>query len=415
MLAYFQSHGAELTLGYPTSREMRLRGEWLQLFQRSALRRRDDGTVEAVDLPSDRYLPIRRLNGAVLPATDDQLVAASPDASAASGRLEAWLRATVPDEFEGERVNFRRAFSSLFGTVNDIRRGADLFGVPASRPARDPVSGAFVYQRFQRAVFQYDTGTGQTSALLLGEYLKALLTGQGLPPDLAQDLSGSPFLRQYSSVASDGLQRPWELPDSDLANAFLTDTAVTPRALVPDGFGPETGWPTGTDDDGAVSRDDGDYVIRTQRPGTPDEAVSVRATNGQVLGDFELVVDCRLSEPQPRAGYAIQLRGASDDWVSMVVDADRGLLAAYRVQGTTRRWLLEWTPIPGHRSSDQPDRFSLRAVAGGIAGWANGTPVFDVPDGGPAYGQLWLAAVSWGEPAAARFSGLRVVALTGGA
>jgi hypothetical protein len=412
MLAYFQSHGAELTLGYPTSREMRLRGEQIQLFQRSALRRRADGGVEAVDLPSDRYLPIRRVNGAVLPAADDRLVAASPGASAASGRLEEWLRANVPDEFEGKRVNFRRAFSSLFGTANDIRRGADLFGVPTSQPARDPITGAFVYQRFQRAVFQYDSGSGQTSALLLGEYLKASLTGRGLPPDLGQDLRGSPLLRQYSSVAFDGLQRPWELPDTDLANAFLADSAATPRALVPDGFGPETGWPTGADEDGVVSRDGADYVIGTQAAGAPDEAVSVRATSGQELSDFILVVDCRLSEPRARAGYAIQLRGALDDRVSMVVDADRGLIAAYRVQGTTRRWLLEWTPIPGHRASDQPDRLSLRSAAGGIAGWANGTPLFDVPDGSPARGQLWLAAVSWGEPAEARFSGLRVVSAT---
>ncbi|HEX8967770.1 MAG TPA: hypothetical protein VF937_07825, partial [Chloroflexota bacterium] len=62
-----------------------------------------------------------------------------------------------------------------------------------------------------------------TNALPLGEYLKHVLTGRDLPPDLAVQAADSPLLGQYDPRRALGLARPAALPDSDLANAFTPD------------------------------------------------------------------------------------------------------------------------------------------------------------------------------------------------
>jgi len=62
-------------------------------------------------------------------------------------------------------------------------------------PAADPNNPHFVYQRFQNGILLYDSTAGTTQALPMGEYLKAILTGQNLPADLSSEAASSPLLR----------------------------------------------------------------------------------------------------------------------------------------------------------------------------------------------------------------------------
>jgi hypothetical protein len=97
----------------------------------------------------------------------------------------------------------------------------ELWGIPTSRPARDPNNHGFIYQRYQRGIMHHDRATGTTQGLLLGSYLKALMTGQELPGDLESQASGSRFYKQYDSGKTLWLARPGDLADTDLTNAFV--------------------------------------------------------------------------------------------------------------------------------------------------------------------------------------------------
>ena len=57
----------------------------------------------------------------------------------------------------------------------------------------------------------------------MGEYLKALLTGQNLSPDLAGQAADSPLLRQYDPARPRSLATVGKLTTSDLTDAFVPD------------------------------------------------------------------------------------------------------------------------------------------------------------------------------------------------
>jgi hypothetical protein len=108
-------------------------------------------------------------------------------------------------------------FSALTG------EGLAVWGTPTSAPAPDPRNPNFVYQRFSNGILLYDGASGTTTALPLGEYVKDLLTGQNLPPDLAAEAAFSPLMAQYDPARPLSLARPGALPDSDLTDAFTPD------------------------------------------------------------------------------------------------------------------------------------------------------------------------------------------------
>ncbi len=66
----------------------------------------------------------------------------------------------------------------------------------------------------------YDKGCGCTQGLLLADYVKALLTGQNLPPDLGDQAKGSKLVSQFKPNVPQWLARPGDLPGTDLTNAF---------------------------------------------------------------------------------------------------------------------------------------------------------------------------------------------------
>ncbi len=67
----------------------------------------------------------------------------------------------------------------------------------------------------------FDKTTGATQGLLLADYLKAIITGQGLPADLESQAKTSKLYRQYDNSKPRGLARPDDLPTTDMTNAFL--------------------------------------------------------------------------------------------------------------------------------------------------------------------------------------------------
>jgi N-acetylmuramoyl-L-alanine amidase len=91
----------------------------------------------------------------------------------------------------------------------------------------DATNPNFIYQRFQRGIMHYDKGCSCTQGLLLADYMKALLTGRNLPPDLAEQARGSKLSGQYKPGQPASIARPADLQGSDLSNAFRRDPTIT--------------------------------------------------------------------------------------------------------------------------------------------------------------------------------------------
>jgi hypothetical protein len=406
----FQAHGGLKVFGYPISRRFRLRGEWVQLFQRVAVRLLADGRAEALPLLDE--LPLSRLNGSELPGPDPALASRRPrpDQPGFEQRADALLREEVPEIFEGRPVGFLRTFLAAAGS-DPAPAALSIYGWPSSRPAADPANGDLVYQRFERAILQYSAATGQSQALLLGDYAKSAITGQGSPADLEAEASGNALLHQYNPAAPDGLQRPWELPDSDLMNAFRGDKVAGVQPLFPPGLGRQAGWPAAGSAEGAEIDPSGEeYAVGVGDAGTSERAAAAAASNLWPLRDFVVVVDARL-EASGSGGYALYLRHKSEDErFTLVVDAGRRLASFYRRVGGETTMLWDWTPVASLRDASEANRLMVRVVGQRFAVWINGQAVFDLEASGPENGSLWLAAVTWDRPARAIFSNLLVTA-----
>jgi uncharacterized protein with LGFP repeats len=97
-------------------------------------------------------------DGLTIPPADPALVFVAPTADQPNyaARLDAFLQATVPDNWNGQPVQF-------LSTLNDT--GVDVLGLPTSAPAADPNNPNFIYQRFQNGVLFYNASEGTTSVL----------------------------------------------------------------------------------------------------------------------------------------------------------------------------------------------------------------------------------------------------------
>jgi N-acetylmuramoyl-L-alanine amidase len=239
---YFRVRGGVRNFGYPVSNVFMLDGMKVQIFQRQILQLRPDGGVQTMNILDQGMLAYTHINGSTFPAPDPSVIAQSPkpDAPDYLAKTLDFVRAMAPDTFEGEPVNFAKTF---FASVtaqdaypNGVPDGADallpyfnleIWGLPTSKPARDPTNPNFIYQRFQRGIMHYDKTCGCTQGLLLADYVKALLTGQNLPPDLASEAKGSKLALQFKPGAPLSLARPNDLPGSDLTNAFRRSPVVT--------------------------------------------------------------------------------------------------------------------------------------------------------------------------------------------
>jgi hypothetical protein len=97
----------------------------------------------------------------------------------------------------------------------------------------------------------YDKTCNCTQGLLLADYLKAILTGQNLPPDLEGQARTSRYYRQYATGQSLSIARPKDLIGSDLSRAFdtqdpgvadVTDPNPALRPIAPPIAATPTSW-----------------------------------------------------------------------------------------------------------------------------------------------------------------------------
>jgi hypothetical protein len=238
MLDFFQHRGGVRTFGYPVSNEFPLLGNRVQLFQRALLQMDSDGNVTPANILSSDMLPITHIDGLSLPAEDPQLVASapSPDAPDYTTQALVFINEYVPDSWNGLPVNFQNTF---LNTVSCDDIGSDtcdpsavpsfdlqMWGLPTSLPSSDPLNSDFVYQRFQRGIMHFSLTSGVTQGLLLGDWLKRVMIGVDLSPDLNPEVRQSRFFAQYAPSQPLALDRADALPNTSLAQAFRSDTLV---------------------------------------------------------------------------------------------------------------------------------------------------------------------------------------------
>ncbi len=240
---YFIKRGGVNAFGYPTSRKFRFRGSEVQFFQRRVIQISQDGSPGQLNILDKGLLEYNVANGATFPTFDRELVATAPPPGSTNYQtaLLAWMKQNVPNVWEGVKVNFHEVFLNTVQFEDAYPDGdgnpdwmpginLEMWGAVISRPAADPNNSEFIYLRFQRGIMHYDKKSGQTQALLLGDHLKSIITGQNLPGDLEQKARGSALYRQYDNTKPKGVARPAQLPNSNLKNAFEQEGKTTPAS-----------------------------------------------------------------------------------------------------------------------------------------------------------------------------------------
>jgi hypothetical protein len=192
--AYFQARGGASVFGQPISGAFP--AYWgqdcctVQIFERGAIQA-GAGSVVLLNLLDPPFLPATSARAGLYPPPDEAV------------RAEAQIRATVPDAWNGTPVMLQRTFFEDAARSASPEEAADpdllalvgieVWGFPTSRPAPDPADPSVVYQRFQRGVMKYDARCGCVERVAIGPLFKAMLTGQGLPADVAGQLTDPTF------------------------------------------------------------------------------------------------------------------------------------------------------------------------------------------------------------------------------
>jgi hypothetical protein len=211
---FFNSNGGIETFGYPVSRTFTFLGCGVQVFQRQIIQVCGTGGAALMNIMDPEIFGYTRVNGSVFPAADDALKNSTPQVSDPnySTLITQFVQANAPDTFNGRQTNFAQTF---FATG-----GLQIWGAPISRPQADPGNADFVYQRFQRGIMHYIGTQNATRGILLADYLKAIITNQNLPGDLAAQAGESRFYNQYCPGSPGWLCRANVLEGTDLTYAF---------------------------------------------------------------------------------------------------------------------------------------------------------------------------------------------------
>ena len=237
---YYQHRGGVHTLGQPISQQFTLAGKPSQLFQRALLQLDPQGNVQLFNLLDDAFGGVQQAGGLSLPLLDKSVTSAAPAAGSAdyAAQMLAFLRQQVPDTFDGQPVSFLQTYLNTVPAAaaggsgssdSQLLLGLEIWGVPTSRPAYDPTNHDFIYQRFQRGIMHYQGGKKTTEGLLVGDWFRELLTGQGLPADLAGQVAASPYARQYDLASNHGPLRPADMPGAALDGAFGAGLSGNPK------------------------------------------------------------------------------------------------------------------------------------------------------------------------------------------
>ena len=232
MWQYFQLRGGVKNFGYPTSRTFTFLGFTTQFFQRHIVQVGPEGP-RLLNLLDPELMPYTTINTSTFPPYDPNLARQAPPVGSPGydRAIVEFIRQHAADQYAGQpvrffetfanQVDFATAFPSGVGNP-DLLPGVnlELAGAVTSLPFTDPNNANFIYQRFQRVILHYDAACGCTQPILLADYFKAILTGENLPPDLIEQASPSPFFAQYNPAAPRGLNRPAQLPGTDMLFAF---------------------------------------------------------------------------------------------------------------------------------------------------------------------------------------------------
>jgi hypothetical protein len=237
LLNYFQHRGAVRTFGYPVSNEFPLLGRRVQIFQRQMLEIAPDGSVTASNILDPDVLPISRIDGLSLPPADPDVLWAAPSPADPeyATQVLAFINVFVPDEWNALPVNFQSTFLNTVGCADAFGTdpcdqsllptlALEVWGLPTSLPTSDPLNADFVYQRFQRGIMHYSRASGTTQGLLIGDWLKRVIIGVDLSPDVGAEIRQTRFFAQYAPSRPLAVDRPNDLPDTSLAQAFRADT-----------------------------------------------------------------------------------------------------------------------------------------------------------------------------------------------
>ena len=222
--------GNVATFGCPISRTFLLQGFVVQFFQRQIVQIDGLGQPRLLNLLDPEYLPYSHINGSTFPDVDAQLKARTPkvdDPDYVSGILSL-VDETVPDTFDGLPVRFHQTFMSvvtpeLAATTDPDVVGMlnlQMWGAPTSLPMHDPNNPNVVYQRFQRSIMSYDAACDCVQSPLLASYLRDIMTGAPLPPDLDAESAGNPLRDEYAPGEAQAVRDPNQLPGSDFTNGF---------------------------------------------------------------------------------------------------------------------------------------------------------------------------------------------------
>lgn len=253
---FYHRRGGRRTFGAPISRVFLLGGATVQLFERAMLRADESGTVTALNLLEEPFLAYETLGDLRLPPVEQQLIENAPDPTAPDygDQSQEFVRLHALEEFDDKAPRFYSTFLStvLFRDAFFDGRGdpnlvpgfnLEIWGLPTSRAAyhvigfelvpageaaegEEPLAAAevadseVVLLRFQRGVMRHDAAAGETAAAPLGRYLRAVLTGDTGLPELAEAAGSSRLWGQYNPEAVNWVDRPGDLPDTNLVLAF---------------------------------------------------------------------------------------------------------------------------------------------------------------------------------------------------
>lgn len=245
---FFVRYGGTRAVGLPISRTFLLLGLPTQLFERHLVQVSETDEIQVISLLDSGWMPYVQIAGRPLPYYDTSLTVNAPvqDSPRYVDAMMAYLRANLPATVDGQPTDFFRTFDETIApvdrTITDpfesaarTLRNLDIWGIPTSRPLRDPNIAGVISVRLERGVFRYDAACRCTFPLPLAWYFRAVLTGNELPADLELQAPDSPYLRQYDLASHTGPYRPWALPETDLTYAFLPSLESPPLLALPGG------------------------------------------------------------------------------------------------------------------------------------------------------------------------------------
>ncbi|MBX7106935.1 MAG: hypothetical protein K1X57_22890 [Gemmataceae bacterium] len=360
---YFRVRGGVRILGYPVSRSFTLEGFEVQFFQRVVLQLQG-GQVQRLNILDPGVMPMTRVNQSVFPGPDSAIAAQAPQTSSPTYATDVveFIRRVSPNTFNGQPVRYFDTFNgtvpveiAFAGTTPNpgllTLLNLEIWGLPTSNPAPDPGNGGFIYQRFQRGIMHFRAEGPVTEGILVADYLKSVITGKNLPPDLAADMQGSRYFNQYNPSNVNWLARPGELPGTDLTGAFEPGTGAVR---------PGTGQPGPSQP--------------SQPTATPVPAASATATpTSGPTTTVEIQLDDELIDPGQKVRVTVIARSSLGlDWIEWSGDdtGDAVLDDNHRYDGCDKRTECAsvWEVAPT-KDGDHILRARARDTAGTRTDW----------------------------------------------